>query len=54
MNVTASIAAVPEKKSGLLYWAQRAIEECDKASVDFAADPVHDLRVAIRRCRFPQ
>jgi CHAD domain-containing protein len=44
--------AIPhEKKAGLLYWAQRALEECDKASQDFAADPVHDLRVAIRRCR---
>jgi CHAD domain-containing protein len=51
MNVTASIATAPEKKAGLLYWAQRAIEECDKASAGFAADPVHDLRVAIRRCR---
>src|SRR5271167_3370241 len=40
-----------EKKAGLLYWAQRALEECDKASQDFAADPVHDLRVAVRRCR---
>jgi len=40
-----------EKKAGLLYWAQRALEECDKASQDFAPDPVHDLRVAIRRCR---
>ena len=27
------------------------LEECDKASQDFAPDPVHDLRVAIRRCR---
>ncbi len=40
-----------DKKAGLAYWAQRALEECDKASQDFAADPVHDLRVAIRRCR---
>jgi CHAD domain-containing protein len=40
-----------EKKAGLLYWAQRTLEECDKASQDFASDPVHDLRVAIRRCR---
>ena len=40
-----------DKKAGLLYWAQRALEECDKASQDFAPDPVHDLRVAIRRCR---
>jgi CHAD domain-containing protein len=39
------------KKAGLAYWAERVLEECDKASHDFAADPVHDLRVAIRRCR---
>ncbi len=39
------------KKSGLAYWAARVLEECDKASTGFAADPVHDLRVAIRRCR---
>ena len=40
-----------EKKAGLAYWANRTLEECDKASQDFAPDPVHDLRVAIRRCR---
>ncbi len=40
-----------DKKSGLAYWADRVLEECDKASQNFAADPVHDLRVAIRRCR---
>src|SRR5271165_2185368 len=40
-----------DKKAGLAYWAQRVLEECDKASQDFAPDPVHDLRVAIRRCR---
>ncbi len=39
------------QKSGLAYWAARVLYECDKASHDFAADPVHDLRVAIRRCR---
>jgi CHAD domain-containing protein/HD superfamily phosphodiesterase len=39
------------KKSGLDYWAERALEEADKASEDMASDPVHDLRVAIRRCR---
>jgi CHAD domain-containing protein len=40
-----------EKKAGLAYWAARVLEECDKASAGFEADPVHDLRVAIRRCR---
>ena len=29
----------------------RVLEECDRAGADFAADPVHDLRVALRRCR---
>ena len=29
----------------------RVLEECERASVDFAPDPVHDLRVALRRCR---
>src|SRR5271165_2567045 len=39
------------QKAGLAYWAARVLEECDKANAGFAADPVHDLRVAIRRCR---
>ena len=30
---------------------QRVLEECDRASAGFQADPVHDLRVALRRCR---
>jgi CHAD domain-containing protein/HD superfamily phosphodiesterase len=30
---------------------ERVMAECDRASVDFAPDPVHDLRVALRRCR---
>lgn len=36
---------------GLARWMQRVLEELDKASKDFASDNVHDLRVAIRRCR---
>src|SRR5450631_773430 len=40
-----------ETKSGLGYWAERVLEEAEKAGEDFASDPVHDLRVAIRRCR---
>ncbi len=27
------------------------LEECDRAEAGFEADPVHDLRVALRRCR---
>ena len=30
---------------------ERVLEECDGASAGFAPDPVHDLRVALRRCR---
>ena len=41
----------PVQKHGLVFWMQRVLEECDRVAVDFAADPVHDLRVALRRCR---
>jgi CHAD domain-containing protein len=44
-------ALAADKKAGLAYWAARVLEEADKARQDFAPDPVHDLRVAIRRCR---
>lgn len=40
-----------KKQQGLAFWMQRVLEECDRASADFAPDPVHDLRVALRRCR---
>jgi exopolyphosphatase/guanosine-5'-triphosphate,3'-diphosphate pyrophosphatase len=30
---------------------ERVLVECDRAADGFNADPVHDLRVAIRRCR---
>jgi len=30
---------------------ERVLEECDNAAADFQPDPVHDLRVALRRCR---
>jgi CHAD domain-containing protein/HD superfamily phosphodiesterase len=29
----------------------RVLEECDNVAADFSSDPVHDLRVALRRCR---
>jgi CHAD domain-containing protein len=38
-------------RSGLAYWMERVTEERHKAAQDFAPDAVHDLRVAIRRCR---
>jgi CHAD domain-containing protein/HD superfamily phosphodiesterase len=29
----------------------RVLEECDHTAADFGPDPVHDLRVSLRRCR---
>ncbi len=39
------------QKSGLALWMERVLEECDHVGTEFAPDPVHDLRVALRRCR---
>lgn len=39
------------KQHGLAFWMTRVLEECDRAGSKLAADPVHDLRVALRRCR---
>ncbi len=41
----------PKPKVGLRVWMERVLVECDRAVGGFEADPVHDLRVAIRRCR---
>jgi CHAD domain-containing protein len=40
-----------DRKAGLAFWMKRVLEECDHASTGFAPDAVHDLRVALRRCR---
>jgi CHAD domain-containing protein len=40
-----------KKSTGLRYWMLRVLEECDHVSADFGHDPVHDLRVSLRRCR---
>jgi CHAD domain-containing protein len=51
--VTSSTARTTRtgKTTGLRYWMLRVLEECDRVSADFALDPVHDLRVSLRRCR---
>jgi CHAD domain-containing protein/HD superfamily phosphodiesterase len=41
----------PAKTTGLRYWMLRVLEECENVATDFRTDPVHDLRVALRRCR---
>ena len=38
-------------RAGLGYWMEQVLKEAEKAKQDFAPDPVHDLRVALRRCR---
>jgi CHAD domain-containing protein len=38
-------------KLGLRAWMNRVLVECDRAAEGFDADAVHDLRVALRRCR---
>ncbi len=40
-----------DRKAGLAFWMERVLQECDHASAGFAPDAVHDLRVALRRCR---
>jgi CHAD domain-containing protein len=59
MHITEVITLLPapamprvqaRKKSSLAFWMQRVIEGCDRARLAFAPDPVHDLRVALRRC----
>jgi exopolyphosphatase/guanosine-5'-triphosphate,3'-diphosphate pyrophosphatase len=42
-------AAPPEL--GFRHWMQRVLEEAKLAEQGFDPDPVHDLRVALRRCR---
>ncbi len=37
--------------AGLDFWMSCVTRECNQARRDFAPDPVHDLRVALRRCR---
>jgi CHAD domain-containing protein len=48
-----SVAALNprDRKAGLAFWMERVLAECDHASTGFAPDAVHDLRVALRRCR---
>jgi CHAD domain-containing protein len=51
LSLAVATARKEQKKTGLALWMERVLEECDRASVECGADPVHDLRVALRRCR---
>jgi CHAD domain-containing protein len=39
------------QRRGLDYWADRVLKEFSRARKSFDPDAVHDLRVALRRCR---
>ncbi len=39
------------KDSGLVYWMNQVPREAEKAADGFDSEAVHDLRVALRRCR---
>jgi CHAD domain-containing protein len=51
MDVESAATDIPAEKTGLAYWMQRTVQECDRVAQDLAPDPVHNLRVALRRCR---
>ncbi len=51
LSVAVATAKNARKKAGLALWMERVLEECARTGVDLAAEPVHDLRVALRRCR---
>src|SRR5262249_18157464 len=40
-----------KKTSGLAHWMSEVPKEADKAADGFGSEAVHDLRVALRRCR---
>lgn len=50
MTETATLTATGSDR-GIGYWMERVVAERDKAAQDFDVEAVHDLRVAIRRCR---
>jgi CHAD domain-containing protein len=51
VTVTISLPTIPVKRVGLEIWMNRVLELADKVQDDWNADGVHDLRVALRRCR---
>ena len=40
-----------QKREGLRYWMRRTLSEAHLATRELAPEAVHDLRVALRRCR---
>ncbi len=52
MSVTIHLPhGIPTRASGFELWMGRVLERIDQVQQGFDADDVHDLRVALRRCR---
>jgi CHAD domain-containing protein len=52
MAITISLASnLPTRSVGLEVWMDRVLERADQVRHSWDADGVHDLRVALRRCR---
>jgi CHAD domain-containing protein len=51
MSMVLTVPGAPTTHRGLSHWMERVVKELEHVRKDPAADPVHDLRVAIRRCR---
>ena len=51
MAETISLPKRASLNSGFDLWMERVLERADEAERDWNADAVHDLRVALRRCR---
>ncbi len=48
---TLPVAPRKIEANGLSYWMEQVLVESERAGQTHAADPIHDLRVALRRCR---
>jgi CHAD domain-containing protein len=51
MATAGTVAGSRAEHRGLTYWMERTLKELEKVRETPDADAVHDLRVAIRRCR---
>jgi CHAD domain-containing protein len=51
MATASTVAGSRAEHRGLAYWMERTLKELEKVRETPDADAVHDLRVAIRRCR---
>jgi exopolyphosphatase/guanosine-5'-triphosphate,3'-diphosphate pyrophosphatase len=51
MAASPAMSAKEKPTVGLRPWMERVLQECDRTVVAFEPDPVHDLRVSLRRCR---